>query len=140
MLTKHSCTHPVCEKVAPKSLAEKCEIKGDSQEMPVIIRSLMVIMTIQCPPPSFTRTRHQIHLNFHFLPLNYHCSHFLAATFDFTSFLPKLFGAEYFFYSLTVFVQISLFYNCIFIMQPMASFGAVFFTCPFILYRHDAER
>ena len=74
---------------------------------------LMAKILIMC----FTQSSSELSL-LKFLPSTYHHSHFLAATFDFTTFFPLLFWMATPFYSQDVFVQISLLFA-----NPQASLG-----------------
>jgi len=94
----------------------------------------ILITTIQmnvCPPPSFTRTRHQMNSRY------YYHSHFLASTFDFTFFHPGILGSPTFFTACCFCIDITSFCNCIFTMHQYGQLWC-FFICLFLYYRSDA--
>ena len=131
---------PNCEKkyAAPKCQGKKtCEIKVGGQEIAVIIvqwQNLKTTIQVNlCPPSSFTRTQHQIHL---IVVTKIFAIELIsqAATFDFTCFFTLVFWGCITFPSLAVFVQLFVI-ACSYYTKAGYT---VFFFCIFLYYRSDA--
>ena len=102
--------------------------KCGSQEMAVmIVQWQFRLINFVYPPPCFTRTQYQIHLNRHY-SLNYHHSHFLISRhLWFHIFFYPSFWSHIHFFTAWLF--------CIFLQLHVTSFGALFLLVFFFTTR-----